>query len=289
MYLSGVSRRSRGGWTRPSAVDASVALMTVDLIACLLAPDAGQPWSGGGDGSSLIRVTAVGGVTYHVKLPCGPERSAEPWWGPANELIADRLMAQVGIARPRHALVRFPGAALDGLSRLAPPAHPDRHPTDVLGFGREILRAKEAWVPWDRINPGQHAWLVAQDAVLRWLGAGADHTRRDKGFLACPSGPIAIDLGGTDLGAAWERAGETTRRVGCDYGGLRAGFASIERRLIGDALARIVSLEPSFLRTVVGAVPDEWASAEARGWVLDELLERRRWLLASYGRGRAAA
>lgn len=263
--------------------------MTDDLVACLLAPDAGRPWRRGGDGSALVREVSVGGVDYHVKLPCGPKRSAEPWWGPANELIADLLMVAVGVARPRHALVRFQGAALGELLGKSPRGHPERHPTGVLGYGREILDADEVWVPWASIHPSEHGWLVAQDAVLHWLGAGADHTDRNKGFLALPNGPMAIDLGGTDLSAAWERAGGTDCWEGRDYGGLRAGLASVDRGLIGDALKRIASLEPSFLRAVVGAVPDEWASAQTKGRVLDELLERRSWLLTWYGHGHASA
>lgn len=150
-----------------------------ESMRILVATDPGQDWndSAGGDnraGACLARRIRIGFTEYHVKLISSDH--GEPRFGVLSELVADCLLAALGVSgRPDAAIVRFSPGAFVPLRELGA--------VGPIAYGRILLPAREEWgakIRWPEPKVRDRD-VVAQEAVLRWIGAGADHF--DKGFL----------------------------------------------------------------------------------------------------------
>lgn len=268
--------------------------MSSDPVPLFTGCPAGQPWDGPEGGSSVIRrLTLPDGVDYHVKVPCGTPADAEVWYGPANEMLADHLLAVLGVTgRPRAALIQFAPDAFTEFEGQTTRNSPHAHPGSRVAYGREVLDAPTRWV--ESPTPGRIRDVVAQDIVLRWMGAEGDHALHDKGFLDADGVPVAIDFGGVNLCRSWQAPGDHDEPLrALPYGGLLPWIRLLHRetQIVGDLADALRVLDEDRVRDAVQATPAEWATDDAKERVIAELRRRQPIISGWYhrwGRGISA-
>lgn len=174
--------------------------------------------------------------------------------------------------RPEGAIVTVPLSSedLDSLGARGP-----------LGFGwvgqpRPDLMG--AQIP--RVPPGRERDAVAQDLVLRWMGAHVDHV--DHNFTEEGGFPMAIDFGGTIHSYGWDSGRESDKPSDCVYGCVRADLMCRAMPGLAASLLERAGDVSDRLEAVLDLVPSGWATPEERSNACRALRARLPKVVAYY-------
>lgn len=240
-------------------------------LASLVANDEGRQLPGA---SASRLVPVIGGGEYHIKL--ARMGSDEVRRGPANELLGNRLLESLGLARSGLAIVRIPDTIRARSAEMA----------NVIceeAFGARALDPQPADLPKATIQvlgPATSAdVLLAQDIVLRWLGNN-DHEEHN--FIEVAGMAIVMDFAATPLEAVWTSGADIGQPLGTNYGGLEGLIKAIQPSLKEPVLSCLEAVSADDLGRILAEVPECWASAAEKRNVVAALMRRKGDLSACY-------
>jgi hypothetical protein len=198
-----------------------------------------------------------------------PRPDGESRRGPANELIAGRLLERLGLERGAMALIELP----DEIKAADPGFAP------VIGnLGLGVARIEAIDVVGAVVDAARDTTdhdILAQVAVLRWLqnndhGGGNWMIRGDQ--------LTAVDFAATPTDDVWRGANRITSGP-TDHGGLNVRVDSMPAAVRGGVRDEIRDISEVALKSMLDEIPDEWATAEEKAVMLAELLRRKEELL----------
>jgi hypothetical protein len=233
------------------------------------ARSAGAVPTTGGASRSRVQTTPLG--TFHVKYP---RPDGEGRRAPINELLANRLLEQLGVSRPRLVLVRMSAQV-----RKSDSFFDDL--TGNVGLGVERVESA-ADLPMDQVPDAARRTpvpdVLAMFLALTWL-QDSDHTGGN--WMESDNKLFPVDLASGPIDEVW-RGTQPLGEQRFDYGGLRSEIDAMPHDDRSDVLARIAALTASDLRAMMKGVPRGWASTAERKTVISELLRTREGLIRDF-------
>jgi len=211
-----------------------------------------------------------------MQTPHGDFLAKFPRWdgesrrGPANELIAGRLLERLGVERGRMALIELP----DEIKA----ADPDFAPViGNLGLGVARIEAMDvAGAVSDAARNTSDHDVLAQVAVLRWL-QNSDHSSGN--WMLRGDQLVAVDFAATPTDDVWRGVNRINSGL-ADHGGLNGRVDSMDPAVRAGVCGEIRAITEEVLKTILDEIPSEWATVEEKAVMLAELLRRKEELLA---------
>lgn len=209
------------------------------------------------------------GGDHHVKFsrPAGEARR-----GPANELIASRLLGQLGVDRGEVALVELPGEV-----RAADPTLADVIGNLGLGMPRLAPATDVAGSVLDSSRDTADRDVLAQVVVLRWL-QNTDHAGTNN-WMVVGDRLMAVDYASTPTDDVWRGATQIGSGI-IDHGGLNGRIAGMDASVSAQVRGALDRIDEETVRTILSQVPAEWATDDEKAVMLAELMRRKEELLA---------
>jgi len=199
-----------------------------------------------------------------------PRPDGESRRGPANELVAGRLLERLGLERGAMALIELPDEIKAADPGFAPVI-------GNLGLGVARIEAIDvAGAVVDAARDTSDHDILGQVAVLRWLqnndhGGGNWMLRGDQ--------LIAVDFAATPTDDVWRGANRINAGP-TDHGGLNVRVDSMSATVRAGVGEEIRAISELALKSILDEIPDEWATADEKAVMLAELLRRKEELLA---------
>lgn len=205
----------------------------------------------------------------HQLVRNDPTDPHERRWGPCNELLANYLLGLLGAPRA--------GLAIVHVDRALRSRSPDLH--DVIcdeAFGEPAIDPAPPNLPRHTIpilaNMTPDDVLLAQDAVLRWLG-NTDHSWNN--WMEVGGRVYAIDFAATPLAEVWTRGAAIARGLHDEYGGMNTRLSVCPPAAIAGLRSRLDAITRQDIGTILARLPGPWATATERGNVLGALMRRK--------------
>lgn len=228
------------------------------------AVDPGVAPGSGGASSARFMQTPQG--DFLAKFP---RVDGEGRRGPANELLATRLLERLGIERGRMALIELPDEIKDADPVFAPVI-------GNMGLGVARIDAVDVAAPvLDAARNTTDHDVLAQVAVLRWLqnndhGGGNWMLRGDQ--------LVAVDFAATPTDDVWRGVNRLNSGV-TDHGGLNSRIDAMDGAARAGVRGEIGAITEEIVSTILDEIPNEWATADEKAVMLAELLRRKEELL----------